>query len=144
MTPGGILRLPPGRCGFVENQGRDALRVGRREGHGDETAVAGREDRRALRASRVQDRKKVVHERLDRRDIPRREPLRTAEPTPVGDDQAREARELTRESRERWVFPVHDDIRLKALEVDEVNGALSHYLVGERVLPVPCIERLGP
>jgi hypothetical protein len=78
MTPGDILGPPPGRCGLMEDQRRDSLWVSRRERHRDETAVAGCENHRPLRAGRVQDRKKVVDERLDRRDVPRRKALRAA------------------------------------------------------------------
>src|SRR5262245_6243779 len=133
MTPGDVLGLPPGRCGFVKNQRRHSLWIHRREGHRDETAVARRENHRPLRAGSIQNREKVVDERLDRRDVSRCKALRAAEPTSVGDDQTRKARELTRESRECRVFPVDDDVRPESLEIDEVKGNLSNALVGEWV-----------
>jgi hypothetical protein len=52
--------------------------------------------------------------------------LRAAEAAPIGNDQAREARELTRKSRKSGVFPVHDDIRPKALEIDKIDGTLAY------------------
>jgi hypothetical protein len=42
------------------------------------------------------------------------------------------------------VLPIQDHVGDLALEIDEVNGSLSHHLEGEGVVAVPRIPRLRP
>ncbi len=141
-APRNFVRFPPRRARLVEDQRRDSVRMQCRERHRDEAAVACGEDGRPLGPCRIEHRAKVVHQRLDRRDIRRGETLGASQASSVGHDQAGKARQLAQKAGARRVLPVQDDIRHIALEVGEVDRAFSDQLVGERVLAVPRIADL--
>jgi hypothetical protein len=107
------------------------------EGAGDEAAVAGRKEHRPFRANGVEHDENVVHQRLDRRRVRRREALRAAKPAPVADDQPRQARKLAQEAGERRVLPADLDVGDVPLQVEQVEGAGANNLVCKRDLAVP-------
>jgi hypothetical protein len=79
---------------------------------------------------------------LERREVTRRESVGEAGPSPVHEDQSREAGEALEEPCVGWVFPSEVQVADEAGEECDIDGAVAHDLVGEGGVAVPRVVNL--
>lgn len=77
---------------------------------------------------RVHDCGEVVHLRLERRQLPRREPIGESGPAVVDRDHASESAQSIEDVCHAGQLPVEEQVRDEPGDVDEVAGALSEDL----------------
>jgi hypothetical protein len=90
----------------------------------------------------VQDGDRVLHDRLERPDVPRSTAFRASGSSRVHHDELPRSSEPAEEARHRRVVPVQFDVRRPALQIEERRRPVAERLVGERNIASPREPRL--
>jgi hypothetical protein len=112
-----------------EDEGLASFRMRRSEEHRDEGAVVGADDRRALRAHRVEDCDHVYDLRIEVRERVERDGVGEACPSTIEVDQAAERREPAEEAGELGEVPDRLDMVHPRVDEQDVDRAVSHDLI---------------
>ena len=126
-----VWRLEEPREAIDEDQARDPLGMGCREGHREDPTADVRDQRRPLGPDRVQHGRDVGHELLERRQRRGRDRVRQACPPLVEHDQPAERRQALPESCQRRHVPLGIEIAEPLVEEQDVGRPVANHLIRE-------------